>query len=306
MKLEYHFTGYSSVLYCTWKFLPRFFLCFCVSAILFACKPMPPKYSTAGQDIQRTLNHGIQTDRTLSYSDNSVYREQKSVKNSLLPPLTVETSTMNAPPPAHRFNVSANEMPAKNFFLGLVAGTSYNMVVDPGTTGNVTLNLKDVTIEQALDAARDMYGYQYKKTDMGYEILSRKMITQIFNINYLNINRSGQSQTQLVSTEITNLNSSNGTTANATTTTSGAQSGAVTQGSGSTVVTKAQNDFWISLDNTLKTLIGNQGGRWVVINPQASVAMVHAYPEELIEVSDYLKTIQNNLQREVIIDAKIL
>src|SRR3989338_5641502 len=78
------------------------------------------------------------------------------------------------------------------------------------------------------------------------------------------------------------------------------------QGSGSTVVTREQNDFWTGLSDTLKTLVGTKEGRWVVTNPQASVVMVHAYPDELHQISGYLQAMQKNLQREVIIEAKIL
>lgn len=289
-----------------------FFISLSLGMLLCSCTPKPAKYPTSGEEIQSTLENSIQSNRALSHAHLPTPRRSRTVKEDLLPPLALEEP--DAPePPEHRFNVTANDMPAKNFFLGLVAGTKYNMMVSPTATGNITLNLKNVTIEQALEAARDMYGYQFKKTDMGYEILPQKMITQIFNINYLNINRTGQSQTQLVSTEITNLNTNNtgtGTTntsaysSPATTGTMGTQN--TTQGSSSTIVTKAQNDFWTGLSTTLKTLVGNKENSWVVVNPQASVVMVHAYPKQIHEVSRYLQTIQKNLQREVIIEAKIL
>lgn len=278
--------------------------------ILSSCKSFPAKYPTAGDEIKSTLNESIRADRNLDYKARAP-RRSAVVKEDLLPPLALDMPNEKQPQ-ERTFNVTANDMPAKNFFLGLVAGTRDNMLVSPTVTGTITLNLKNVTIEQALDAARDMYGYQYKKTEMGYEILPKKMITQIFNINYLNINRSGQSQTQLVSTEITNLstnnNSTNGTTYGipAQTNTSGGTQASATQGSSSTIITKAQNDFWTNLGATLKTLIGDKDGRWVVVNPQASVVMVHAYPKELHEVSNYIQSIQRNLQREVIIEAKIL
>lgn len=290
-----------------------FFVSLSLGTLLCSCTPKPAKYPTSGEEIQSTLENSIQSNHALSRAHLVTPRRSHIVKEDLLPPLALdEPNPLN--PPEHRFNVTANDMPAKNFFLGLVAGTKYNMMVSPTATGNITLNLKNVTIEQALEAARDMYGYQFKKTDMGYEILPQKMITQIFNINYLNINRSGQSQTQLVSTEITNLNTNNttgtGTTntsaysAPATTGTVGTQN--TTQGSSSTIVTKAQNDFWTGLSTTLKTLVGDKDGSWVVVNAQASVVMVHAYPKQIHEVSNYLQTIQKNLQREVIIEAKIL
>lgn len=281
-----------------------------LSMALCACTPKPSKYPTAGEDIQSTLNKSIQTNRALTAAYKTPRPRSTIIKEELLPPLAVETPSA-LPPPEHRFNVIANDMPAKNFFLGLVAGTKNNMIISPSATGTITLNLKNVTIKQALNAARDMYGYQYKKTDMGYEILPKKMMTQIFTINYLNINRAGNSQTQLVSTEITNQNTSNtggNSTSYGTPITSGMPGvqNNQTQGSTSTVVTKVQNDFWANLTTTLKTLVGEKEGSWVVVNPQASVVMVHAYPKELHQISNYLQLIQKNLQREVIIEAKIL
>ncbi|MCX7121093.1 MAG: secretin N-terminal domain-containing protein [Gammaproteobacteria bacterium] len=298
------------------------FAFFLLALLLSSCKPYPPKYATAGEDITTTLNQSIQKDTQLKKA--SKMSRSHAVKDDLLPPLSLDAPNFATEPPEHRFDVTANNMPAKNFFLGLVAGTHENMMVSDSTAGNITLNLKNVTIEEALNAARDMYGYEYKKTDMGYEILPLKMTTEIFTINYLDINRNGQSQTQLISTDITNANSStsnNGTSSGSTSgysppaasipinpgnpTTPGSQNNSPT-GSGTIVVTKETTDFWSNLKETLKTLIGDKEGRWVIVNPQASVIMVHAYPRELHQVSRYLKKIQGNLQREVVIEAKIL
>ncbi|EKD71597.1 MAG: hypothetical protein ACD_46C00150G0002 [uncultured bacterium] len=291
-----------------------FFFAMLLSTMLSACKPEPPKYPTAGQQIQSTLNNSINIDRGLAGGAvggiNRSDHFKNNVKDSLLPPLAVDMPT-EVKPQERLFNITANNMPAKNFFLGLVADTKQNMLVSPDVTGNITLNLKNVTIDEALDAARDMYGYQYKQTDTGYEILSKKMMTQMFNINYLNIDRSGLSQTQLVSTDVSSLNSNNNSTGTSSYTTSStptptSQNATQTQGSSSTVITKEQNNFWISLEATLKTLVGDKDGRWVIVNPQASIVMAHAYPRELNRINDYLQRIQNNLHREVIIEAKIL
>jgi len=305
-----------------------FFSFFLLALLLGSCKPWPPKYSTAGEDITTTLNGSIRVDDQLTQDAKTP--RSRVVKNDLLPPLSLELPNFPIQAPEHRFDVTANDMPAKSFFLGLVAGTHENMMVSDSTTGNITLNLKNVTIEEALKAARDMYGYEYKRTNMGYEILPLKMTTEIFTVNYLDINRNGQSQTQLISTDITNSGNNNGSNTNNTGTngstgsyappvvsmpsnpvTPGAPTAPSTQntnpsGSGTIVVTKETTDFWNNLKDTLKTLIGSKDGRWVVVNPQASVVMAHAYPRELHQVSRYLRKIQGNLQRQVIIEAKIL
>ena len=61
-------------------------------------------------------------------------------------------------------------MPAQQFFMGLVSGTAYNMIVDPGVKGNVSLHLKNVTVPQVMDAIRDAYGYEYRYMQLGYHV----------------------------------------------------------------------------------------------------------------------------------------
>ena len=235
------------------KTINRFILVVAV-AMLSACAPMPAKYPTAGDNIQSTMSSSVQNDRSLIHD-----ARLKKMKNVLLPPLNLPLHS-DSQPQEQRFDVTANDMPAKNFFLGLVAGTSYNMLIDAKATGLITLNLKNVTVDQALEAARDMYGYQYKKTDLGYEILSPEVTTEIFNINYLNVKRTGQSQTQLISTEITNSNNNSGNNSSGSTT---SQTGNSSQGSGSTIITKADDDFWGNLDSTFQA-----GIDWKILGAQ--------------------------------------
>ena len=83
-----------------------------------------------------------------------------------------------------RFKVSANNADAKSFFMGLVDGTPYNMIVNSKVTGTITLELKNVTVEETLEAVRDGYGYEYRKTSYGYEVFPKKLETKIFNLNY--------------------------------------------------------------------------------------------------------------------------
>ena len=295
--------------------------CIIVGAIvilmLSACNK-PPKYATAGEDIRSAMNESIATDRAITQKNHIAVLQNKTVSNALLPPLSLPSvKNQKNITENRRFDVSANNLPAKEFFMGLVQGAPDNMLVDNSISGTVTMHLKNVTIEDALSVARDMYGYEYRHTKVGYEVLPIKMATKMFNVDYLNVKRLGQSQTQLVSTEITNQNSGNNSGGGSSTasmpappqlTMPGQQNAQSTAsvGSGTTVVTKTDNDFWAALKSALGVLIEGKKGCWVVVNPQASMVMVHAYPNQLRRVSEYLKTIQHNLKREVVIEAKIL
>jgi MSHA biogenesis protein MshL len=51
-----------------------------------------------------------------------------------------------------RFDLVVNNAPATQVLMGIVNGTRYSMLLHPDMTGNVSVNLKDVTVFEALDA----------------------------------------------------------------------------------------------------------------------------------------------------------
>lgn len=90
-----------------------------------------------------------------------------SVQAALLPPLEMDRALASGP----RFDVAAKDMPAREFFLSLMDGAGKNLVVHPEIQGNITFSLRNVTLEEVLAAVRDSYGYDFRKTSYGYQIL---------------------------------------------------------------------------------------------------------------------------------------
>ena len=88
------------------------------------------------------------------------------VESALLPPIQL-TPTVEPEAGAERFDINVTQVAAREFFMGLVEGTAYNMVVHPGVEGTITLNLKRVTIPDVMEVAASVYGYEFERTTYG-------------------------------------------------------------------------------------------------------------------------------------------
>jgi len=227
----------------------------------------------------------------------------EEVAAALLPPVMGEQGLPGGAAEEPRFDVSAGEVPAREFFMGLVEGTPYNMVVHPSVAGTVSLNLKAVTISEVMNILRDVYGYYYQPTGAGFQVMPDVVQNQVFHVNYLNLVRKGLSQTRVSSGQVTEGNDSDSSDRSSS---RNNREDGNTMVSGSRIDTESNADFWSELSVALHAMIGQEGGRRVIIQPQAGVVVIRALPEELRGVESYLATIQGNLQRQVILEAKIL
>ena len=89
-------------------------------------------------------------------------RRPRAVSQALLPPLVVEMPRAEGAPLDQRFDLNVNNAPASQVFMAIVSGTRYSMVVHPDVRDTISVNLKDVTVLEALETMRDLYGYEYR------------------------------------------------------------------------------------------------------------------------------------------------
>ncbi len=209
---------------------------------------------------------------------------------------------------AARFDINVVDAPARSFFQSLVNGTNDNILVHPEVSGRVSLNLKHVTVAETLDATRELYGYDFRRTAAGYLVLPANIQTRLFHLNYLDLQRHGVSKTRVSSGQITQGgNTQYGNSAGGSTSSSEDDKGKPTVDiSGTAVMTRSDSDFWTGIETDIKLIVGSQPGRNVVINRQSGIIMVRGMPEELRDVGDYLEKTTNSVSRQVILEAKIV
>lgn len=227
------------------------------------------------------------------------------VSQALLPPIDGRPGAAG-PLLEPRFDLSVNNAPARQVFMGLVEGTPYSMLVHADVGGNVTLHLKNATVPEAMEALRVVFGYEFRRDGNRFMVLGRGMQARIYPVNYLNLQRKGQSLTRVSSGELTQTGSSSGGGSGTTGAAQPTGTGGSQISSSVRVETDSKADFWKDLEESLKVIIGTANGRQAVVNPQAGIVIVRAMPEELRLVEDYLGVTHDSVNRQVILEAKVL
>ena len=236
--------------------------------------------------------------------------EGRSAAADAEPPEDVQQALMpdaESPLPAEleetRFDLAVDDAPARAFFMGLVEGTPYNMVVHPDVQGTVSLELKDVTVPDVMEIARRVYGYEYERRENGYIVMPARMQSRIFYVDYLNVNRRGESNMRVSSGQVTETGGTSGDDSGGNGNGGGSR---VQSDPGSRIQTRSRADFWNDLQGTIAAIVGDGEQRSVVVDPQAGLVVVRAMPGELRDVAQYLSAAQKNLQRQVVLEAKVL
>jgi MSHA biogenesis protein MshL len=220
---------------------------------------------------------------------------EEQARAELMPPLKLELPKGAVEPVEPRFDLVVNGAPAQDVFMAIVSGTRYSMLVHPEVAGTISANLRNITVPEALSAIRELYGYDYAIEGRRVVVQPLTAQTRIFKVNYLAGTRSGASDTRVISGSV-----------------SAASGGSASGGSGSTqrsletskISTALNSDFWGELKGALEAIVGESGK--VILSPHSGVVVVKAVPRTMREVERFLKGTALAVERQVMLEAKIL
>ena len=221
-----------------------------------------------------------------------------------------------------KYDINAQKVDAAAFFSSIVKGTPYSVAIHPDVMGEISLDLKQVALADVFDLVGELYGYEIEHKQNIYRIYPAGMRTETFAINYLLMTRDGSTQTSITSGGVTQAsgssngssrsNSQNGFSGNSNGSRNGGGSGASNSGgsginsNGTNIYTRTATDFWAELLATLETMLGDGEGKSVMVTPQAGLVTVRAMPKEIRAVKAFLDVSEEIIQRQVILEARII
>ena len=284
----------------------------CCSAViaLVGCQSAPKPPTDVTQALDKAIAQAEQptAPKPLQALPNSVRQElmQKEIQQARHGLLAEK-----------RLEIAASGVAADQFFAAIVDDSPYSIAVHPEVSGNITLNLKNVTLDETLDVVESLYGYDIRREGRVIQVYPAGIRTETIPLDYLYVKRRGISSTSINSGGVSendpnSSNSSNNNNSNNNNNNSGGSSNGQngnsnqSSSSGVNIYTENESDFWTELKETLTALVGDENGRSVIVSPQAGLVTIKALPGEIAAVKRFIESTEEHLRRQVIIEAKIM
>ena len=189
------------------------------------------------------------------------------------------------------FSLTLRDEEISQVFLALSRQIPYSIVVDPEVKGKVTMDLKKVTLKEVLDTLTSFLGLAYEIKGGIIRVSVPREDTRVFTLNYVTATRKGTGKLQAV-TGVSGYQASGG----------GSREDAK---GGSTIETGPDTaDLWKEIEAGLKTMVSKEGK--LVINKLANTVLVTDLPINLKRIAEFLERIEGSVQRQVMIQAKIV
>jgi len=238
-------------------------------------------------------------------SNNYVTSVPSRINAILKPPFDSSMPVRRKADMLRRFDVKVDGLPIQTFLVSLVKNTKINIVLHPELDTKVSLNLKNVSINEVLVSLSNSYGIDFEFDGASYNVFKTRLRSKIFKIDYLNVDRYGKSQVRVSSGQISEIRKSRNSSVSKDQGVPKSKSNSSNL-SGTEVNTISENQFWANLQRSIEVIVGNGDDKNVVVNAHSGVIIVRALPADLRSVDVYLNMTQKIISRQVLLEAKII
>jgi len=220
--------------------------------------------------------------------------------------------------PEKLFSFFARDASIQDVLLAFSRESELNIVMDPELSGKVTIDLKRVTLREALEAILSPLGWTYQIDGRFIKVSRPQMETRLFTLNYISTKRTGKRETY--------ASSGGGMQAGPTIGQQVVVSGGGARTGFSDLISVDEMDLWREIHRGLEAIIFGSvdekektadqekttltrvdgKGKKLVINKSTGVIWVTDYPVNLNKVASYLEMMEGTSQRQVTIQARIM
>jgi len=199
-----------------------------------------------------------------------------------------------------RLTLAVKDRDLKTILMAIGKKIDQNIIVDPGINEKVTVDLKNVTLTEALDSLLLPVRLKYEIEDGFIRISPLEMESRIFQMNYIISRRQGRGHIA------TSLKPADATFS-------------------SNVWTSEENDLWSEIELGLKKIVSgpeslksdqvaslprgnfrNGNLAYFSINKQSGIIVVRDFSDNLNRVGAFLEAVEGSVQRQVLIQAKVI
>jgi len=190
-----------------------------------------------------------------------------------------------------RYSLAVNDMELRKvLFMFAEELPEYNVVIDPDVTGRVTVDLKELSLDNVLTILLEPLGLEYVLEDDILRISKPRMVTRIFEFVYSTTNRTA-------STSLVAMTGGGGET-------SGGEGAGSSSASFGSVSTEEEIDVWGEFESGIGSLLSETGT--LSISKRIGRISVKDYRSNMKEIASFISDFKRVAKKQILIKAKII
>jgi MSHA biogenesis protein MshL len=204
-------------------------------------------------------------------------QQPRAAQMPTLPLTQLDDRALSADLDSRTFSLTfAQPVAVQDVLLLLVRGTSLSIVPEPSINGMFIGELKNVTVRQALGLILQPFGLDFNAEGGFIRVFRREPETRLYDVSFLAAERSGTTSV----------------------------GGDVAGGSSARVMTATKTDVFADIAKGIPTILSDKGT--FNVDRKAGLVQVTDVRERLDRVGVYLDAVQDRVQRQVQVEARVL